>query len=51
MEAWPEGKKSVTKAELQEFIAGSMLQIKAEAPDNKGRSMITIAKVSQHISR
>ena len=28
IEAWLEGKKSVTKAELQEFIAGSMLQIK-----------------------
>lgn len=27
IEAWLEGKKSVTKAELQEFIAGSMLQI------------------------
>ena len=27
IEAWLDGKKSVTKAELQEFIAGSMLQI------------------------
>ena len=30
IEAWLEGKKSVTKAELQEFIAGSMLQIEEE---------------------
>ena len=30
IETWLEGKKSVTKAELQEFIAGSMLQIEEE---------------------
>ena len=30
IEAWLEGKKSVTKAELQEFIAGSMLQIEED---------------------
>ena len=30
IESWLEGKKSVTKAELQEFIAGSMLQIEEE---------------------
>ena len=37
IEAWLEGKKSVTKAELQEFIAGSMLQIEEEVLDNKDR--------------
>ena len=37
IEAWLEGKKSVTKAELQEFIAGSMLQIDEEILDNKDR--------------
>ena len=30
IEAWLDGKKSVTKAELQEFIAGSMLQIEED---------------------
>ena len=35
IEAWLEGKKSVTKAELQEFIAGSMLQIEEETLDNR----------------
>ena len=33
IETWLEGKKSVTKAELQEFIAGSMLQIVEEQSD------------------
>ena len=33
IETWLEGKKSVTKAELQEFIAGSMLQIDEETLD------------------
>ena len=37
IEAWLDGKKSVTKAELQEFIAGSMLQIEEEILDNKDR--------------
>ena len=37
IEAFMEGKKSVTKAELQEFIAGSMLQIEEEVLDNKDR--------------
>ena len=37
IEDWLEGKKSVTKAELQEFIAGSMLQIEEEVLDNKDR--------------
>ena len=37
IEAWLEGKKSVTKTELQEFIAGSMLQIEEEVLDNKDR--------------
>ena len=37
IETWLEGKKSVTKAELQEFIAGSMLQIEEEVLDNKDR--------------
>ena len=37
IEEWLEGKKSVTKAELQEFIAGSMLQIEEEVLDNKDR--------------
>ena len=37
IETWLEGKKSVTKAELQEFIAGSMLQIEEDILDNKDR--------------
>ena len=37
IETWLEGKKSVTKAELQEFIAGSQLQIEEEVLDNKDR--------------
>ena len=37
IETFLEGKKSVTKAELQEFIAGSMLQIEEEVLDNKDR--------------
>ena len=37
IETWLEGKKSVTKAELQEFIAGSQLQIDEEILDNKDR--------------
>lgn len=37
IEAWLEGKKSVTRAELQTFIAGSMLQIEEEVLDNKDR--------------
>ena len=35
IEAWLDGKKSVTKAELQEFIRGSMLQIDEEVRDQK----------------
>ena len=35
IETWLEGKKSVTKAELQEFIAGSMLQIEEETLSNE----------------
>ena len=35
IEAFLEGKKSVTKAELQEFIAGSMLQIEEEVLSDK----------------
>ena len=37
IEEWLQGKKSVTKAELQEFIAGSMLQIEEDVLDNKER--------------
>ena len=37
IEDFLEGKKSVTKAELQEFIAGSMLQIEEETLDYKER--------------
>ena len=37
IEAFLDGKKSVTKAELQEFISGSMLQIEEETLDNKDR--------------
>ena len=37
IETWLEGKKSVTKAELLEFIEGSMLQIEEEVLDNKDR--------------
>ena len=35
IEAFLDGKKSVTKAELQEFIAGSMLQIEEETLSDK----------------
>ena len=35
IEAWLDGKKSVTKAELQEFIAGSMLQIEEDVLTDK----------------
>ena len=37
IEAWLGGKKSVTKAELQEFIAGSMLQVEEDTLDYKER--------------
>ena len=37
IEEWLAGKKSVTKAELQEFIAGSMLQIEEDTLDGKDR--------------
>ena len=37
IEDWLDGKKSVTKAELQEFIAGSMLQIEEDTLDGKDR--------------
>ena len=37
IEDWLEGKKSVTKAELQEFVAGSMLQIEEEVLTNEER--------------
>ena len=37
IEEWLDGKKSVTKAELQEFIAGSMLQIEEEVLTNEER--------------
>ena len=33
IETWLEGKKSVTKAELQEFIAGSMLRVEEQGTD------------------
>ena len=35
VEAWLEGKKSVTKAELQEFVEGSQLRIEEETLDSK----------------
>ena len=37
IEEWLQGKKSVTKAELQEFVAGSMLQIEEDVLDYKER--------------
>lgn len=40
IETWLVGKKSVTKAELQEFIAGSQLQIEEEL--NAGGNKITL---------
>ena len=40
IEAWLEGKKSVTKAELQEFIAGSQLTISEEM--GEGGASITL---------
>ena len=40
IESWLEGKKSVTKAELQEFVAGSMLQI--EETIGEGGHSITL---------
>lgn len=36
IEYWLEGKKSVTKAELQEFVASSQLQIEEEMSDSVG---------------
>lgn len=44
IEAWLEGKKSVTKAELQEFIAGSMLQIGEQMFDSGAAIDIREAK-------
>jgi len=41
IEAWLEGKKSVTKQELQEVIAGSMLQIQEQ---ESGTDMKTMAQ-------
>lgn len=35
IEAWLEGKKSVTKAELQEFVAGSQLRIEEESSSKR----------------
>ena len=37
IEEWLEGKRSVTKAELQEFIRGSQLQIREEKIEGSGR--------------
>ncbi len=42
IEAFLEGKKSVTKAELQEFIAGSMLQIEETIIDNTETPMTEV---------
>ena len=42
IESWLEGKKSVTKAELQEFVAGSMLQIEEQV--NGGGLSITLER-------
>ncbi|MBQ2012031.1 MAG: hypothetical protein II206_04510, partial [Bacteroidaceae bacterium] len=47
IEAWLEGKKSVTKAELQEFIQGSMLQIEEKV--QAGGSKITLEPSSYSI--
>lgn len=41
IEAWLEGKKSVTKVELQEFIAGSMLQIEESHNDNSAAERLS----------
>jgi hypothetical protein len=40
IETWLEGKKSVTKAELQGFIAGSQLTIEEEMSDSVGLKII-----------
>ena len=44
IEAWLEGKKSVTKAELQEFIGGSMLQIDEVVLDGSKPTNIEVKK-------
>ncbi len=44
IEAWLEGKKSVTKAELQEFIAGSMLQIEETVFDGSKPENIEVKR-------
>ena len=46
IETFLEGKKSVTKAELQEFVAGSMLQLEETVLDGKGKADVELKKVS-----
>jgi hypothetical protein len=45
IEQFLEGKKSVTKAELQEFIAGSQLQIEEQTRDKKTDRNIKVKKL------
>ena len=47
IETWLEGKKSVTKAELQEFIAGSMLQVEEYVRDSSKANNVKVKKLSR----
>ncbi|MEE0898534.1 MAG: hypothetical protein U0L88_13035, partial [Acutalibacteraceae bacterium] len=49
IETFLEGKKSVTKAELQEFIAGSQLQIEENVRDDR-RNGIKVKRVSKNVA-
>ena len=52
IEAFLEGKKSVTKAELQEFVAGSQLQIEEDRLDKKERpySEDQLDRISEYVT-
>ena len=47
IETFLEGKKSLTKEELQEFVKGSQLQIEESVLDNKMHSEVELKKVSK----
>lgn len=51
IEAWLEGKKSVTKAERQEFVAGSQLQIEELEDDKLAEAHPHMAGVYHAIAR
>lgn len=51
IEAWLQGKKSVTKAELQEFVAGSMLQIEEKTNVNSKLDTVRISDTELALTR